>query len=125
PGLGFTRSAEVQELVDAFVHEQEAGYDARMSDTAASDDDRVRDYELLQLFDRLSLYFCMRDLEAGEAAAVPGGQVRPRGARGGSMDPFGFAERPARFQLVRRLVPKQAGADVLVTPAERVEITVE
>src|SRR5206468_11391059 len=55
PSLGLSRAAEAQALIDAFVAEQEAGYQARLAATGASDDDRWRDYELLQLFDRLSL----------------------------------------------------------------------
>jgi hypothetical protein len=124
-GLRATRAPELQELVDAFVAEQEAGYDARTADTGASRADRSRDYALLQLFDRLSLYFCMRDLEAGEAAEIQGYELAPRGPWRVSMEPFGFAERPARFELVRRLVPKDAGGDVLATPTERVELTIE
>ena len=35
------------------------------------------EYELLQLFDRLSLYFCMRDVEAGETAELQGYRLEP------------------------------------------------
>ena len=45
-------------LVDAFVAEQEAKFGGEPGERAGAD------YELLQLFDRLSLYFCMRDVEA-------------------------------------------------------------
>ena len=47
--LGLARAAEVQDEVDAFVAEQEAKFGGKPGD-------RWDDYELLQLFDRLSLY---------------------------------------------------------------------
>ncbi len=123
--LGLSRAAEVQELVDAFITEQEAGYEARIAETGVSGDDRWRDYELLQLFDRLSLHFCMRDAEAGEAAELQGYELEPLDPWRVRMRPFPFGEAPARFELVRRLLPKDAHAEVLSTPAERVEITIE
>ena len=58
--LGLTRAAEVQDEVDAFVAEQEAKFGGEPGD-------RLEDYTLLQLFDRLSLYFCMRDAGVEEA----------------------------------------------------------
>src|SRR5262245_49324807 len=61
PALGLSRAAEVQELVDAFVAEQEASHAGRAETLGVDDDQRWRDYELLQIYDRLSLYFCMRD----------------------------------------------------------------
>jgi hypothetical protein len=41
------------------------------------------------------------------------------------MDPYPFAESPAAFELVRRLMPKSARAEVLGTPVERVAIAIE
>jgi hypothetical protein len=41
------------------------------------------------------------------------------------MSPFPFGEKPARFELVRRVLPKNGRAEVLATPAERVQITIE
>ena len=43
------------EEVDAFVREQEEKF-------GGDPGERRREYELLQLYDRLSLYFCMRDV---------------------------------------------------------------
>jgi hypothetical protein len=125
PSLGLSRAAEVQELVDAFVAEQEAGYEDRIAQVGVADDDRWRDYELLQLYDRLSLYFCMRDVETGEAAEVQGYELEPLGPRHVRLDPFPFDERPARFRLVRRVLPKDTAAEVLTTPAEIVDITIQ
>jgi hypothetical protein len=125
PALGFTRAAEVQELVDAFVAEQEAGYEARIAEAGVSEDDRWRDYELLQLFDRLSLYFCLRDVEAGEAGELQGYSIEPVAPWRIRLEPFPFAVRPAAFTLRRRLLPKGAPAGVLETPAGTVGITIE
>src|SRR5205085_3585318 len=51
PSLRLLRAGEVQRLVDAFVNEQEAGYEARVAATGASEGERWGDYELLQLYD--------------------------------------------------------------------------
>ena len=127
PALGLSRAAEEQALVDAFVAEQEAGYGERAAATGAGDEERWRDYELLQLFDRLSLYFCLRDCENGAVAPVElQGHtlelVAPWRVR---MTPYPFGASPARFGLVRRVLPKAGHNGVLVTPAERVEIAFE
>ena len=127
PALGLSRAAEAQALIDAFVEEQESGYDARLAATGASDEERWRDYELLQIYDRLSLYFCMRDAEQGEPEPVElqGYTLEATGPWRVRMSPFPFGESPARFSLVRRLVPKGEGAPVLSVPPERVEISIE
>jgi hypothetical protein len=125
--LGLSRAAEAQELVDGFVAEQEAGYQARLAETGASDEERWRDYELLQLYDRLSLYFCMRDVEASRAdpLELQGYTLELAGPWQVRMQPFPFAAAPARFGLVRRLISKDAPGGVLEAAAERVEITIE
>jgi hypothetical protein len=125
--LGLTRAPEVQELVETFVAEQEAGFDARLAQTGASDDDRWRDYELLQLYDCLSLSFCMHDVEAREAEPVElqGYRLELVAPWRMTMTPFPFVESPARFSLLRRVVPKGTRPDLLALPAERVEVTIE
>jgi len=128
PALGLSRAAEEQTLVDAFVDEQEAAYGVRAATTGATDDERWRDYELLQLFDRLSLYFCMREVErdgASEPVEIQGYTLDLLGPWRVRMAPFPFVESPARFELVRRVLPKGRAAEVLATPAERVAITIE
>jgi hypothetical protein len=118
PGMGLARAAEAQDEVDAFVAEQEAKFGSEPGD-------RRGDYELLQLFDRLSLYFCMRDVEGGEAAEVQGRRLEPVAPWHVRMAPFPFREQPARFTLVRRLLPKNGKAEILATPPERVAITID
>jgi Protein of unknown function (DUF3891) len=127
PSLGLSRAAEAQALIDAFVAEQEAGYEARLAAAGASDDERWRDYELLQLFDRLSLYFCMRDCEGdgGKPVELQGYTLELLAPWRVRMSPYPFAESPAHFELVRRVLPKNGRAEVLATPTERVLITIE
>jgi len=127
PGLGLSRAAEDQALVDAFVAEQEAGYESRRAETGASHEEGWSDYGLLQLYDRLSLYFGLRDCENGgvdpvELQGYTRELVAPWGVR---IEPYPFAESPVRFELVRRVLPKSGHAQVLETPAEHVAITFE
>jgi hypothetical protein len=127
PGLGLSRAAAAQELVDAFVAEQEGGYESRIAEAGVSDDERWRDYELLQLYDRLSLYFCMRDVESdgAEPVELQGYTLELLAPWRVRMSPYPFEESPAGFELVRRVMPKSAHAEVLATPVERVAITIE
>src|SRR5262249_55825238 len=116
PGLGLSRAPEVQEEIDAFVAEQEAKFDLA---------EHRAEYDLLQFYDRFSLYFCMRDVEGGEAAELQGYRFEPIGPWHVRLDPFPFAERPARFSLLRRVVPRDPARELLAIAPERVEITVE
>jgi hypothetical protein len=121
PGLGLQRAAEVQGEVDAFVAEQEAKF-------GGDPGDRRADYDLLQFYDRLSLYFCLRE---GEAAELQGYRLEPVGSWHVRLDPYPFVDRPARFSLLRYTVPKRdrTSADLQrelrETGPERVEITIE
>ncbi len=125
PALGLSRAAEAQELVDAFVAEQESGYERRMAETGASDEERWADYELVQLFDRLSLHFCLRDPEAGEAAEYQGYRIEPLGPWRVAITPYPFRDGEERFSLVRRLVPKGTRAGVLEVAPAREAISIE
>jgi len=115
PGMGLSRAAEAQDEVDAFVADQEAKFGGEPGD-------RREDYELLQFFDRLSLYFCMREGEEGELQSYRLEPVAPWHVR---LAPFPFGEQPARFTLLRRLLPKNGKPEILATPPERVAITIE
>ena len=118
PDLGLARAGEAKDDVDAFVAEQEAKF--------GGDPGERRDhYELLQLFDRLSLYFCMRDVQRGEAAEVQGYRLEPVAPWHIRLTPFPFGEQPARFSLLRRVIAKTADQEILSTPTDRVEITIE
>jgi hypothetical protein len=113
--LGLSRAAEVQGDVDAFVAEQEAKF-------AGEPKGRWEDYELLQLFDRLSLYFCMRD---GEEAELQGYRIEPVAPWHVRLSPYPFGAGAGGFSLLRRVIPKNGRTDVLGTAPERVEISVE
>jgi hypothetical protein len=116
--LGLARAAEVQGEVDAFVAEQEAKF-------GGNPGERWSDYELLQLYDRLSLYFCMRDLENGEAREVQGYRLEPVASWHVRLSPYPFADGAGEFSLLRRVIPKNGPVDVLGTPPERVAITIQ
>jgi hypothetical protein len=121
-GLGLSRAAEVEDEVDAFVAEQEAKFGGDVGEYRA-------EYDLLQFYDRFSLHFCVRDAENGEAAEFQGYRFEPVGPWHVRLDPYPFADSPARFSLLRHVVPKRPRTadelrDELVDP-ERVEITVE
>jgi hypothetical protein len=115
PGLGLARAAEAQDEVDAFVAEQEAKFGGELGD-------RRRDYELLQLFDRLSLYFCMRE---GDEAELQGYRLEPIAPWHVRLTPFPFEEGPALFSLTRRRIPKGSRVDVLSAAPEQTAITIE
>jgi hypothetical protein len=118
PGLGLSRAAEAEEEVEAFVAEQEAKF-------GGSPSGRREDYELLQLFDRLSLYFCLRDLEGGESAELQGYTLGPVGPWRVRLDPYPFAESPGSFSLVRRVIAKNGTVDVLAAPLQETAITID
>jgi hypothetical protein len=120
PGLGLARAAEAQEEVDAFVAEQETKF-------GGSPGEYQREYELLQLYDRLSLYFCMRDVAKGEASELQGYRLEPVAPWHVRMEPYPFASgSPARFSLLRRVLPKNGRADdILAASPERLQITIE
>ena len=114
PGLGLTRTAEAQDDVDAFVAEQEAKFGGELGH-------RRRDYELLQLFDRLSLYFCMRE---GDEAELQGYRLEPIAPWHVRLTPFPFEEGPALFSLTRRRIPKGSRVDLLSAAPEQTAITI-
>ena len=87
-------------------------------------------------------YFCLKDLEAGEADEVgpaPNAlgedvalQLEPAGAWRVRMKPFPFAQSPARFTLERRVLPKRGYTtndelrhDIYGLSPETVQITID
>jgi hypothetical protein len=104
PGLRLSHADEVAELVDAFVAEQEA----RHAEQAVEVDDELRwaDYRRLQAYDRLSLAFCMRDLETSEPFELGPLRIEARGPWSIGVEPF-VLESPGVFSLRRRVVPKE------------------
>jgi len=118
PALGLARRGELQDEVEAFVAEEESKF-------GGSPGDRQADYELLQLFDRLSLYFCMRDVVGGEAAELQSYRLEPVGPWRVRMDPYPFAESLSHFSLLRRILPKGGTLGVLAASPQETTITVE
>jgi hypothetical protein len=118
PALGLSRAPEAQEEIEAFVAEQEAKFGGEPGE-------HRRDYELLQIYDRLSLYFCMRDVEAGEPAEIQGYGLEPDGPWRVRISPYPFGKSPAEFSLLRRVLPKTGLPEILSVTRERVAISVE
>jgi hypothetical protein len=107
-GLSLTRAAEVQELVDAFVEEQESGFAARSAETGVDDELRLADYHRLQWYDRFSLAFCLRDWdEPGEPFELGPYRFEPIGPWRTRVTPYPFAGDRLEGSLRRRLVPKR------------------
>jgi hypothetical protein len=144
PGLGLKQSADYPELIQAFIAEQEQAQQRVIAELGIDDAQRWVNYRLLQVYDRLAIYFSMKDLEAGEAETIAPLPLRYDGSEGElriepagapwhvRMSPFPFAAGPARFSLVRRVLPKREWAtsdafrtDFFATAPERVQITVD
>jgi hypothetical protein len=106
PKLKLTREHEALRQIDAFVDEQEGDYSRRTEALGISEEERWKNYQLLQLYDRLSLYFCMRDTERGEAAAIVDYKIDPVAPWSVRMTPFPFDTSPVSFSLKRRMIPK-------------------
>ena len=129
PSLALTRAPEVQELVDAFVAEQEAGFPERMAAAGVEDDERLADYHRLQWFDRFSLAFCLRGWdEAGVAFELGRFRFEPVGPWRARVEPWPFQAPELECSVVRRLVPKRAWRQAefreafFALPAERLTI---
>jgi hypothetical protein len=118
PGLGLSRAPEAETEIEAFVAEQEAKF-------GGDPGEHRRAYELLQLYDRLSLYFCMRDVESGEAAELQGYSLEPVGPWHVRINPYPFGAAQAEFSLLRRVLPKAGAPEILSVTPERVAITVQ
>lgn len=143
PGMSPTHAHEVQELVDEFVAEQEASHSDRAASLGLDEQERWVNYKFVQLFDRLSLYFCLKDVEQGasdELGPVPVDyegaettlQIDPVRSWQVRLDPYPFVRSPLEFELRRRVLPKGTWADdrafrrdFLERPVERTRIVVE
>jgi Protein of unknown function (DUF3891) len=143
PSLKLTFADEARDQVEAFVTEQEELHAHLVDRLGVPEDERWTNYKLLQVYDRLSLYFCLRDVEAGEPDTlepVPcdyhGEEsalaLEPAGPWHVTLSPYPFAESPATFRLVRRRLPKREGLDgesfrreFAAAVPEEVDITME
>jgi hypothetical protein len=128
--LVITRAPAAQAKVDAFVARIEERFLALQSELGVSDDEFWRNYVLLQVFDRLSLWLCRGD-PAGTGRmqiALPGGgelAVVPT-AGGCSLYPYPLASEPVTVTVPVRVVPltgyandAECAACILATPIEQ------
>ncbi len=131
PELKLSRADEVKDLVEAFVAEQEASHPIRRDEIGVTEEECWADYHRLQVYDRFSLFFCVNDLEARERGDIGGYWLESSGPGRVRMDPYPFSSDTADFTLLRRILPKRRRTidelrrELLGTPAERLEITVE
>ncbi len=112
---------EARPLVEAFVAQEQQRQERLVSMLEADDAQRWTNYALLQVFDVVSLYFGLANLDVGDAGAcegVPteGGEpvrmaIEPLGPWRVRFDPYPFAERATALTLVRRLVRKRDWPD--------------
>lgn len=129
-----------RDVVDAFVQQEEDRQVALRRMLDADEAWRWTSYALLQVFDVVSLYFGLADVEVGVPGAcegVPtadGGDavriaIEPLGPWRVRFDPYPFAEDRTALTMRRRLVPKREWrdhdafrADLAATPFETVRI---
>jgi hypothetical protein len=118
PGLKLTFADAARDSIDAFVAERNGAHDALAAELGVGDAERLVDYKLLQVADRLCLYFCLNDLvdgtpaELGPAPVGYGGDdatlsIRPAGPWRITLDPYPFAEPVTQLVLPRRVLPKR------------------
>src|SRR5207302_7379740 len=72
---------------------------------------RQNDYQLLQLYDRMSLLFCMNDPLSPPAGELMGYRFEPVGPGAVTMTPFPFEGAEQQFSLRRRILPRQSWRD--------------
>ncbi|MEA2271182.1 MAG: hypothetical protein QOC64_3792 [Solirubrobacteraceae bacterium] len=117
PEMKMAFAAEAEQLVEAFVAEQEDGYPRRRAELGADEAETWANYRLLQAFDRLSLFFCMNDPDAGASSTIGSVPTDYDGGEGVlaieavapfqvTLDPYPFAGEAA-FTLRRRVLPKE------------------
>lgn len=119
PSLKMTLEDTRRDEVNAFLGELQAEHDRRAVALGIADEQRLVDYKLLQVADRLCLYFCLNDLVGGAAVEIgPVPQdyagtettlrITPLGPWEIAMDPYPFATPNQTFTLPTRIFPKQA-----------------
>jgi hypothetical protein len=122
PALVLSFAEAERRAVAAFADEELERQSQLIDELAIEEQERWTNYRLLQVFDRLSLHFCMRDLTGGEDAAIDpvpvdyaGGTtaitIEPDGPWAVRLDPFPFADGATEFSVLRREVPKRDWPD--------------
>src|SRR5262245_59874875 len=62
---------EASDAARAFIDDQEQSFPNRIAELGIDEAEAWRGYHLLQVWDRLSLYACLADLEAGKSETIP------------------------------------------------------
>jgi hypothetical protein len=125
--LRMSLAGDVRELVELFVQGEEKSHPVRMAELGVSEEERWRAYKLLQVWDQLSLYASLNDLESGDpdspaltyvsipAAPLNGEELtmtlRPDGPLRTIVDPYPFGSEPVKFALPRRRIAKRDWRD--------------
>jgi hypothetical protein len=128
--LTLTRAAAAQATIDTFVARVEERFLALQRELGVSDEEFWRNYVLLQVFDRLSLWLCKGD-PAGTGSmqiALPDGgelSVLPT-PEGCALSPYPFSGGQVQVSVPVRVVPLSGYADdadcatrILAAPVEQ------
>lgn len=140
---------QYREKVDAFLAELEDSYPGRRAQLGIDENEQWTNYRLLQVFDRLALYFngfpklgdgdaytlgfVPTDYDGNETEIrmTPLSSFEPLAPRHVRIEPYPFADDPATFTLERRVIPKRRRTsegfrqELRDTPTETVEIRTE
>jgi hypothetical protein len=128
--LTLTRAPDAQAKIDEFVDRIEARFTATQRELGVSDEEFWRNYLVLQVFDRLSLWLCRGD-PAGTGSmqiALPDGgelAVLPT-AEGCALRPYPLSGEPVSISVPVRVVPltgyandADCAAGILAAPVEQ------
>jgi len=106
---------EAADDAKSFIDDQEQSFPVRIGELGIDEAEAWRGYHLLQVWDRLSLYACLADLDAGKDETIPavplnGSEVELHltSARPGVVQvaPWPFATPSLELAFERRAVPK-------------------
>ena len=125
----------------AFVAEQEESLPRRLADLGVDEAEAWRGYHLLQVWDRLSLYACLKNLDVGATETIPavplnGRQIEielsPLGTGSVQVAPWPFQSSRVELSFERRSVPKETWSNdaafraaFFAAPTEKASITLE
>jgi Protein of unknown function (DUF3891) len=133
--LKLTRAAAAQALIDEFVGRVEERFLALQRELGVSDEEFWRNYVLLQVFDRLSLWLCRGDPAGTGSMRIllpDGGELAVEPTPGGcSLAPFPLEHEPVEVAVPVRVVPLTGYADdadcasrILARPVEQRSYTI-
>ncbi len=106
---------EASDDAKAFIDDQETSFPLRIGELGIDEEEAWRGYHLLQVWDRLSLYACLSDLDAGKTETIPAVpldgstvelQLTPAGPGAVHVTPWPFAMPAFELTFERRALPK-------------------